>query len=235
MAALTDDQENALELYKEFGREHLSVRAFSRRTGIAKSSLDRWMKLPEFAERIQELRASFSEQEKAEKLAVEKAKTTARGAKISFSHRARREFPELPLHQAKFLSAWRETKDRTTAAAQAKKSWSELELELDRDPAFADAFAQVEAEFLVAVEDAALRDAIQGKGGTARTNLLEAQSRKFSKIAARRRMNGEGTEKLLGFTDYDVEAARARARELYERCMAPPIESQELDGADHPS
>jgi len=208
-----------LKAYEIKGREFNSFADFCRAQGTTAHHAYRWARAhPDFKAAIELIRQQW----KAEGVTPEIAKDHKTAAE---------RYPHLPEHQAIFLEVWRTSKSRVQGAKAVGHTWAEISDQMRESPEFQEAADTVEGEFLIEAEDAAMVDAIGGKGGQARTNLLEARSEKFSKIHARNRLSGARSSGH-DLTNYDREQARAFALELYQRCVPPPIEPIEEPGAD---
>lgn len=90
-------------------------------------------------------------------------------------------YPGLDEWKQLWLEKWRTTSDRMEAADSLGKTWDDLEKELATDVAFAAAYARVEKELNVRVEDALAKNARAGRSASQSTFLEANMPGKYRK------------------------------------------------------
>lgn len=113
-----------------------------------------------------------------------------------------------------FLDSLRGSNDRIGCARGVNRTWAEVEEELRADSDFAAAYAEIQRENKVAVEDAFTRNAIAGKNNAATVKFLEVHHSAYRKRASGSAGDFQATREAL------TDEERMRARELYRSIFA---------------
>jgi len=213
-----------LDLWDRFGGDFTSITEFCSALGPANDFNDKWVRQrrkfhPDFKNAMDAITAK-REQGYAKK-------TESRAHFL-----AQQRWPRLDRWKGIWIERFRESFSRRDACEMVNRTWSKVEKELAADPAFAEAYEEINREFLAAIEDAQVRSAAQGKGGASANAILEVQSERFSKMRARQNLkNGDGDEGSL--TNYDPKTVRAFAQELFRRTLpfSPHREGEDAEPA----